>query len=95
MINFYNSEFDCIGCKPSCAMEELAEMLNISFDYDGCGDSIEGLRQLVDEWCEVARRAMNFINEGKLFVDEQEDEETYWAAKADMEAHAAEWKVGK
>ena len=95
MKHTYNSKFHCIMVEPDCAIEELAMMLDVSTDYDGCGNSIEGLRKLVDEWCEVARRTMAFINEGRLFTDEALEEDTYWAAKADYEAHAAEWKVGK
>ena len=95
MRHYYNSEFNCIAVQPDCAIEELAMMLNVSIDYDGYRNSVEGLRGLVDEWCDAARRAMAFINEGKLFTDENADEDTYFAAKADWEAHNREWKVGK
>lgn len=95
MIHRYNVEFDGIMVEPASAEGTLEILLNIAAGYDGMDGSIEDMRKLVDELAEYAVMALNFMREGKVLTDEQLFEDTYLAAKADMEAHANEWKVGK
>ena len=95
MIHKYNAQFDGIMVEPASAEGALETLCNIAVGYDGMDGSIEDMRKLVDELVEYADMALNFLHDGKVLTDEQLYEDTYWAAKADMEAHAAEWKVGK
>ena len=95
MIHRYNPDFGGIMVEPASAEGALETLRMIAIDYDGMDGSIEGMRQLVDELVEYAVMALNFMREGKVLTDEQSYEDSYWAAKADMEAHAAEWKVGE
>lgn len=95
MIHRYDAEFGGIMIEPASAEDALIMLRGIAIDYDGMDGSIEGMRQLVDELVEYANMALNFMYEGKVLIDEQLYEDSYWAAKADMEAHADEWKAGK
>ena len=95
MIHRYDAEFGSIMMEPASAEGALEMLRGIAIGYDGMDGSIEGMRQLVDELVEYAGMAIDFMREGKVLTDEQLYEDTYWAAKAEMEAHAAEWKVGK
>ena len=91
----YNSRVKCMTCEPDCAIEALETLRAIAIGYDGMDDSIESMKQLVDELVRYAGDAIDFINSGKIYFDEKADEASYWAAKADMEAHADEWRIGK
>lgn len=95
MIHKYNAKFDGIMMEPASAEGALEMLRGLAAGYDGMDGSIEDMRQLVDELAEYAGMALDFMREGKVLTDEQLFEDSYWAAKADMEAHANEWKVGK
>lgn len=95
MKHSYNSDFGGIIVEPASAEGALETLRMIAIDYDGMDGSIEGMRQLVDELAEYAGIALDFMREGKVLTDEQLFEDSYWAAKADMEAHADEWRIGK
>lgn len=91
----YDADFGGIIVEPASAEGALETLRMIAIDYDGMDGSIEGMRQLVDELVEYAGIALDFMREGKVLTDEQSYEDSCWAAKADMETHANEWKVGK
>lgn len=58
--------------EPDCVDEWLEIIWDIGADYDGCGDSLEGLRGLVDELVEMASKARKCLWEGRLFPTEEE-----------------------
>lgn len=95
MIHKYNAQFNGIMVEPASAEGALEMLCNIAAGYDGMDGSIEDMRKLVDELAEYAGMALDFMHEDKVLFDEQLFEDTYWAAKAEMEAHANEWKAGK
>ena len=95
MIHKYNAQFNGIMLEPASAEGALEMLRGLAVGYDGMDGSIEGMRQLVDELVEYAGMAVDFMREGKVLTDEQLFEDSYWAAKAEMEAHANEWRVGK
>lgn len=91
----YNAALDNITCEPDCVEEVLEWIEVIAMDYDGEGESKQGLRNLVDEMKEMANQAYTLLREGRIYFNGKTDEDSYFAAKADREAHMAEWKVGK
>ena len=53
----------------SCAVEAIAQISLLAIDYDGVGNSIEGLRDLVDEMQALAKEAIGHIYDNKIFPD--------------------------
>ena len=56
-INFY---------EPDCADEWLVTIGDVGFDYDGC-NTVESLKELVDELLEMAHNARKCLWDNKLF----------------------------
>lgn len=52
--------------EPDCADEWLATIREVGFDYDGC-NTVESLKELVDELIEMAHNARMCLWENKLF----------------------------
>lgn len=53
-------------CEPDCVDEWLCDLIDIGFDYDGCG-TVESLQGVIDELVEIARQARKCLWENKLF----------------------------
>ena len=51
-----------------CVADCLEMIVDIGFDYDGYS-SVDGLKSLVDELVEYARKASAFLAEGKIKSD--------------------------
>lgn len=58
-------------CEPDNVDEQLQLIWEIGCDYDGYGNSLEGLRSLVDELIEMSQKARVFLRDGKLFPEEE------------------------
>lgn len=81
---WYDKEFKGIVCLPNCVEEWLEMIWQVGVDYDGC-NSIESLKGLVDELIEMSQKARYCLEDGKLFVDKEESEKSYLAAKTEKE----------
>lgn len=71
MKHWYDKEFQCIVCEPDCVDEWLWHIWAIGLDYDGC-NTVESLKELVDELVDMALKARNCLHDGKLFEDKNE-----------------------
>lgn len=65
---YYDKEFDGICGVPNCADEALYNIWAYGCDYDGC-NTVEGLKELIDELVKLSQDAREFIEEGKLNRD--------------------------
>ena len=81
---WYDKDFGGIVCEPNCVDEWLEMIWQVGVDYDGC-NSIESLKGLVDELIEMSQKARYCLEDGKLFVDKEESEKSYLAAKTEKE----------
>lgn len=81
---WYDKEFGGIVCEPNCTDEWLEMIWQVGVDYDGC-NSIESLKGLVDELIEMSQKARYCLEDGKLFIDKEESEKSYLAAKTEKE----------
>lgn len=81
---WYDKEFGRIVCEPNCVDEWLEMIWQVGVDYDGC-DSVKSLKGLVDELIEMSQKARYCLEDGKLFVDKEESERSYFAAKTEKE----------
>ena len=68
---WYDKEFKGVVCEPNCADEWLWYLWAIGLDYDGC-NSVESLKELVDELVEIALKARDCLHDGKIFEDKEE-----------------------
>lgn len=60
--------------KPNCTEEWLQLIWDIGHDYDGC-NTVDGLKELIDELMEMNQEAMVCLRNGYLFpnYDDEED----------------------
>ena len=84
MNHWYNKEFKGIVCEPNCTEEWLELIWAIGADYDGC-HTAESLKGLVDELIEMTQKARQCLYDNKVFIDEEESERSYEAAKKERE----------
>jgi hypothetical protein len=68
---WYDKEFECIVCEPNCVDEWLELIWQVGVDYDGC-NSVESLKELIDELIEMSQNARYCLEDGKLFEDKEE-----------------------
>ena len=73
---WYDKEFKGVVCEPSCADEWLWQLWAIGLDYDGC-NTVESLKELVDELVDMALKARDCLHDGKLFEDKEESARSY------------------
>lgn len=81
---WYDKEFNGIVCEPNCVDEWLEMIWQVGIGYDGC-DSVKSLKGLVDELIDMSQKARYCLEDGKLFVDKEESERSYIAAKTEKE----------
>lgn len=79
----FDPEFGGVWAKNSCALDSLFLLRALGADYDGMDGSIEGMRDLVDQLVELAGEAVDFIREGKIEPDEEEEYQSH------LQAHEA------
>lgn len=77
---WYDKEFKGVVCEPNCADEWLWQLWAIGLDYDGC-NTVEGLKELVDELVDMAKKARECLYDGKLFEDKEESARSYEEAQ--------------
>ena len=77
---WYDKEYKAITCEPNCADEWLWHIWAIGLDYDGC-NTVESLKELVDELVDMALKARDCLHNGKLFEDKEESAKSYEAAR--------------
>lgn len=70
---WYDKEFKGIVCEPNCTDEWLELIWQVGVDYDGC-NSIESLKELIDELIEMSQKARYCLEDGKLFEDKEESQ---------------------
>jgi hypothetical protein len=68
---WYDKEFECIVCEPNCVDEWLELIWQVGVDYDGC-NSVESLKELIDEFIEMSQKARYCLEDGRLFEDKEE-----------------------
>lgn len=66
----YDKEFKGIVCTPNCADEWMELIQDIGWHYDGC-NTIESLKELIDEMVEAAGWARSCLDAGKIFEDKE------------------------
>lgn len=86
----FDPEFGVVWAKNSCALDSLFLLRAIGADYDGMDGSIDDMRDLVDELVELAGEAVDFIREGKLEPDEDEEYQSHLLAQAEREKYLKE-----
>lgn len=67
MEKVYDEKFGT-SYRPNCAEEYLELLCDIAVDYDGC-NTVESLKNLVDELKGYAHKARECLYEGKVFGD--------------------------
>jgi hypothetical protein len=83
----FDPEFGVVWAKNSCALDSLFLLRAIGIYYDGMDGSIDGMRDLVDELVELAGEAVDFIREGKIEPDEEEEYQSHLQAQAARETY--------
>ena len=78
---WYDKEFKGVICEPNSADEWMELIQDIAWHYDGC-DTVESLKELIDEMVEMTAYARACLEEGKIFEDKEE------SARSMLEAHA-------
>lgn len=81
---WYDKEFKGIVCAPNCADEWMEFIQDIGWNYDGC-NTVESLKELIDEMIDAAGWARFCLNEGKIFEDKIESEKSKMTARAEQE----------
>lgn len=71
----YDNRFKGLFWSPSSADEWMELIRDIGFDYDGC-NSVESLKELVDELVEMSQKARECLRNGKIFYNEEEEEKS-------------------
>ena len=56
-------------CEPDCVDEWLELMWEVAVDYDGC-NSVESLKELIDELVDMSKKARKCLRENRLFSNE-------------------------
>ncbi len=59
-------------CEPDCAYEWLTQIWEVGCDYDGC-NTVEGLKQLIDELVAMSQDARTCLLNGKIFPEQTEE----------------------
>lgn len=80
----YDKEFDGIICTPNCADEWMELIQDIAWNYDNC-NSVESLKELIDEMVDAAGWARSCLDAGKIFVDIMEANKSREAAEKERE----------
>lgn len=79
MDHWYDKEFKAVVCAPNCADEWMRHIWEVGCGYDGC-NTVESLKELVDELIEYSYNARECLYEGKIFEDKEESERSWLAA---------------
>lgn len=80
----YDKEFKGVVCEPDSADEWMEFIQDIGWNYDGC-NTVESLKELIDEMLDAAGWARSCLNAGKIFEDKIESEKSKMAARAEQE----------
>lgn len=80
MKHWYDKEFASIICEPNSADEWLWHIWAIGLDYDGC-NTVESLKELVDELVDMSIKARDCLHSGLLFEDKEYSAKSYEAAR--------------
>ena len=81
---WYDKERKGVVCLPDSADEWMELIQAIAFDYDGC-NTVESLKDLVDEIVEMVGNARACLADDKIFEDEVESEASLIEAHAERE----------
>lgn len=68
----YKWELYGITATPNCTEEYLDLIYDISVDYDGC-NTVESLKELIDEMVDLTKKAKQCLKQGKIKVDKEAD----------------------
>lgn len=68
----YKRELNGITAAPNCTEEYLDLIYDISVDYDGC-NTVESLKELIDEMVDLTKKAKQCLKQGKIKVDKEAD----------------------
>lgn len=86
---WYDKEYKGVMCEPSCVDEWLELIWDVALDYDGC-NTVESLKDLVDEIIKMSDNARTCLYDGKLFENKEESDKSYEAAKSERDKHCDE-----
>lgn len=68
----YKWKLNGITATPNCTEEYLDLIYDISVDYDGC-NTVESLKELIDEMVDLTKKAKQCLKQGKIKVDKEAD----------------------
>ena len=78
-----------VWIKNSCAVEVINQISLLAIDYDGVGNSIQGLKDLIDEMRDLANEAIDYIYNYKIFPDMDAELESQQLAYAQAKEYLA------
>ena len=78
-----------VWIKNSCAVETINQISLLAIDYDGVGNSIQGLKDLINEMRSLADEAIDYIYNGKIFPDMDAELESQQLASAQAREYLA------
>jgi mannose/cellobiose epimerase-like protein (N-acyl-D-glucosamine 2-epimerase family) len=86
---WYDKEFKGVICEPDSADEWMELIQDIAWNYDNC-NTVESLKELIDEMVEMTSMARSCLIEGKVFEDKEESERCLIEAHAERERDLGE-----
>lgn len=86
---WYDKEFKGVICEPDSADEWMELIQDIAYGYDGC-NTVESLKELIDEMVDMVGKARECLVDGKIFKDEEESDRSLIEAHAERERDLGE-----